>query len=93
MPLVSSTGSPPPPPYLHLEVEVDDRDVSQHSVGQHVPGIVHRALLGSAKELLDPHLAGDVLERLLLGVHVGSVALLWLGQTDRCFVYDHLHRH
>ena len=62
--------------HLHLEVEVDDRHVGQDGVGEHVPGIVHRALLGAAKELFDAHLGGNVLERLLLRVHVGPVALL-----------------
>ena len=48
----------------------------EHGVGQHIPRIVDGALLGAAKELLLTHLGGNVLERLLLRVHVGPVALL-----------------
>ena len=61
---------------LHLEVEVVDWDMREHRVGQHFPGVLHRRLLGAAEKLFLAHFGGDVLERLLLGVHPGTVALL-----------------
>jgi hypothetical protein len=62
--------------YLHFEVELNDGDVGQDGIGQHVPGIVHGALLGPGEELLLTHARGNVLERLLLSVHIGPMALL-----------------
>jgi hypothetical protein len=69
---------------LHLEVELDDRDVGQDGVGEHIPGIIYRALLGTTEELFLTHLAGDVLESLFLGVHTRPVTLLCHRECSTC---------